>query len=267
MTGRLAQGLEVGPDLAIRLSVVHRLEGRGGHEQEGHAGLGRHGFGHVRLARPGWAFEEDGPSCRPAHALFEGAVGEEQVERLDDLIDDDARALDISEPNVDVARPEKDMGGSPGTDQRTQDGNGQQSDKEDRRQVHPGAVWQMGEPESHRAAAEKAQPQEARDEEKKGEQSREPTATAVLTGLGDVGATGKDDVAAPECFQVGVPRRLHRRPQFLASSSQDGSRIYRLQKVVRQARSASFGTEWQSRLRCAGRRSGVAIRTERPGTD
>ena len=90
--GRGAQGLEVGPDLAVGLAVVHGLERRRRHEEEGDARLPGHGLGQVGLPGPGRPFEEDGPPGRAAHLLLEGLVGEEQVEGLDHLVDHDAAA-------------------------------------------------------------------------------------------------------------------------------------------------------------------------------
>ncbi len=65
--GGLAQRLEVRADLLVGLPVVHRLEGAGGHEEERHAGLGRHGLREVRLARAGMSLEQHTPrrGCRP----------------------------------------------------------------------------------------------------------------------------------------------------------------------------------------------------------
>ena len=85
--GVLAQGLEVGPDLAVGLAVEHRLERRGRHEEERHAGLGGHGLGHVGLARARRPLEQDGLAGRAAHLLGERPVGEEEVEGLDHLLD------------------------------------------------------------------------------------------------------------------------------------------------------------------------------------
>ncbi len=68
--GVLAQGLEVGADLAVGLAVEHGLEGRRRDEQERHAGLGGHGLGHVGLAgaragpRTGWPCGGSRPSAR-----------------------------------------------------------------------------------------------------------------------------------------------------------------------------------------------------------
>ncbi len=58
LAGVLAELLEEGTDFAVRLPVVHRLEGRGRHEQEGDVGLLGHGLGHEGLAGPGRPLEE-----------------------------------------------------------------------------------------------------------------------------------------------------------------------------------------------------------------
>ena len=65
---RLAQLLEEVGDLAVGLAEVRRLDRARGDEQERHAGLTRHGLGHVRLAgaragpRRGWP----GAGCPPS---------------------------------------------------------------------------------------------------------------------------------------------------------------------------------------------------------
>src|SRR5204863_7796726 len=91
----LAQGLEVRTDLAIGLPVVHRLEGRRGHEQEWDAGLFGHGLGHVGLTGSRRTLEQDRPPRRAAHPLTEGLEGEEEVEGLDDFFYDDASPRDV----------------------------------------------------------------------------------------------------------------------------------------------------------------------------
>ena len=85
--GVLAQGLEVGADLAIGLAVEHGLEGGGGHEQERHPGFGGHRLGHVGLSGARWSLEQDRLAGRATHLLSERAVGEEEVEGLGDLLD------------------------------------------------------------------------------------------------------------------------------------------------------------------------------------
>ena len=89
--GGLAQRLEVVADLAAGLAVVHRLERGRRHEQERHAGLARHGLGHVGLAGAGRTLEQDRLARVAAHLLAERLVAEEQVERLDDLVAAPAR--------------------------------------------------------------------------------------------------------------------------------------------------------------------------------
>ena len=78
--GHLAQLLEVRADLARGRAVVHRLERRGGHEEERHAGLARHGLGQVGLAGARRALEQDAAARRAAHVVGERLVGEEEVE-------------------------------------------------------------------------------------------------------------------------------------------------------------------------------------------
>ena len=85
LAGVLAQLLEEGTDLAVRLAVVHRLEGGGRHEEERDVGLLGHRLGDERLARPGRTLEQDAATGRAAHRVAEGLVREEEVDRAHDL--------------------------------------------------------------------------------------------------------------------------------------------------------------------------------------
>ena len=116
--GLAPQLLEVGADLAVGLPVEHRLEGRRRDEEEGHAGLGGHGLGHVRLARPGRALEEDGLAGGAAHLLVEGPVGQEEVERLGDLLDQPLGPAHVVEGHGQLVGPVEDVGRPSGRQKR-----------------------------------------------------------------------------------------------------------------------------------------------------
>ena len=105
----LAQRLEVGADLARRGAVVHGLEARGRHEEERHAGLGGHRLGQVGLAGSGRALEEQAASRRAAHLGAEGAVGQEEVQRADDVGLHQVDALDVCQRDVDLLGAVRDV--------------------------------------------------------------------------------------------------------------------------------------------------------------
>jgi len=131
--GGLAQGLEVGADLPVGLAVVHRLEGRRRDEQERHLGLPGHGPGHVGLARPRRALEKDGPAGGATHALLEGLVGQEEVEALHHLVDDDRHPLDVGQRRLDLTRPVQHVGRAPGAEERQQDGGAEHDHQQQQR--------------------------------------------------------------------------------------------------------------------------------------
>ena len=83
--GVLAQTLEEGADFAVRLAEIHRLERRGGDEQERHLGLFGHGLGHEGLAGSRRSFEEHAAASGATHGVAKGLMGEEEVHRSDDL--------------------------------------------------------------------------------------------------------------------------------------------------------------------------------------
>ena len=182
-TGVLAQGLEVGPDLAVGLAVVHRLEGRRGDEEERHARFGGHGLGHVGLARPRRPFEEQRPPGRTTHVLGELAVAEEEVEGLHDLVDDQPGAADVFEADVDLTGPIEDVRRPTGTEQGHDDGHRQQGDEGHGREVGHQGVGEMG----HGKGA--APPEDGTGHEQQGDgeqdeaEPQQPPLTDPLTGV------------------------------------------------------------------------------------
>ena len=58
-------------------------------------------------------------------------MGEEEVERLHDLFDDDAGALHVRHGDVDLARPVEDVGGAAGRDERDADHEREQDDQQE----------------------------------------------------------------------------------------------------------------------------------------
>ena len=118
LAGRLAQLGEKRADLAVGLPVEHRLERRGGHEEERHAGLARQRLGQMRLTGPRWSLEEDAlPGC-PAHLGTEGGVGQKQVQGTDRLLHHDGDPFYIVQRDVDLLGPVPDMGRAAGRHQR-----------------------------------------------------------------------------------------------------------------------------------------------------
>ena len=195
LAGRLAQRLEVGADLAVGLPVVHRLEGRRRHEQEGHAGLASHGLGHVGLPGAGRSLEEDGAAGRATHALTEGLEGEEQVERLHHLLDDHARAFDVGERHVDLTRAVEDVGRAARAEHRHEDG----AAEEEHQQEGGDVALQAG--RDVRRAQDHGAPQQGAEQQPGGDDSE----------------TGRDPAEA----QVPVPLALHRHVGHRAAQRPD----------------------------------------------
>ena len=133
--GLATELLEVGADLAVRLPVEHGLERRGGDEQEGHAGLGGHGLGHVGLAGARRALEQDGLPGGAAHLLVEGPVGEEEVEGLGDLLDQSLGATHVVEAHGELVGPVEDVGGPARAEQRHDHHEAEEDDESERQQV------------------------------------------------------------------------------------------------------------------------------------
>ena len=133
LAGVLAELLEEGPDLAVGLPVVHRLEGRGGHEEEGDVGLLGHGLGHERLARSGRPLEEHAAPGRPAHGVAERLMGEEQVDGAHDLGLDGVDAHQVLQAHLGLARADERVRRPPGGEQRGQHDRTQHADDEDDR--------------------------------------------------------------------------------------------------------------------------------------
>ncbi len=196
--GRLAQFLEVGPDLPVRLAVVHRLEGRRRDVEERHAGFLGQRLGHVGLAGAGRAFEEDAPPGRATHRLPERLVAQEQVEGADDLLEDDVHPPHVVEADLDLRRAEPHVRRPARRQQRHQQHDGEEPDQDDLGQHHvePGRAGAAcrGAPGRRSAPATTATRPAAR---------RRP-ATAACAAAGSVPASGhigvspSDDAGLPE---------------------------------------------------------------------
>ena len=202
LPGRLAQGLEVGADLAVGLAVVHRLEGRRRHEQERHLGLPGHGLGHVGLARPRRPLEEDGPAGGAAHPLLERLVGQEQVEALHDLLDDDRHPLHVGQRRLDLARPVQHVGGPAGPEQRQQDGRPEDHHEDQQRQGLGDRRGEVGPGGEGRLAVEHPVPHPDADEPHQEGDAAQSALPGTLPGAGDVGGGTAEDAVLLERLQV-----------------------------------------------------------------
>ncbi len=199
LAGRAAQGPEVAADLSVGLAVVHRLEGRRRHEEEGDTGLGGHGLGHVGLARARRPLEEDGPPGRAPHALPEGLVGQEQVEGAHHLVLDDAGALDVVEADVDLARPVEHVGRAPrtehGSDDRQADDRHQGEDREH--------LDQPGRQRRQRPLTrERRHPEPGRGQRDCRGQPPQPPAPGPLASRGHVGQGAAQHLSLTEAHEV-----------------------------------------------------------------
>ncbi len=133
--GIVAQGTEVRTDFAVGLPVVHRLESGRGHEQERHSGLRRHRLGDVGLARPGRPLEKHGPARGPAHPFLEGAVGQEEVERLHHFLDHGAGAHHVGQRHAHLFGAVQHVRRAASHEQRAGHDRAEEDDQEQARQV------------------------------------------------------------------------------------------------------------------------------------
>ena len=181
----LRSALKYGPDLAVGLAVEHGLEGRRRDEEERHAGLGGHGFGHVGLARSRGTLEEDGPARRATHLLGEAPVGRKRLRVLMTSSTRPSGATDIVEAHGHLVRAEEDVGGAPGAQQ----GNHHDQTEHDDEQPSPEAAargtagkcgkWNELPPGSKRS----------RSDQEEGQRRQQPC-TGVATGCSGPGAGG-----------------------------------------------------------------------------
>ena len=193
LVGVLAQLLEERADLAVGLSVVHRLEGRGRDEQEGDVGLLGHGLGDEGLARSGRTLEEDAATRRSPHGVAERLVGEEQVDGADDLGLDAVDAHQVLEAHGGLAGPDERVGRAPGSEEGRGHDRPEHQDDDDDGERAPQPVRQVD-------GGEDAVPGHLPDDDPAehegadGNQAAQAGQAAALTGPGHVG-TAEDGVA------------------------------------------------------------------------
>jgi hypothetical protein len=70
-------------------------------------------------------------------------VGQEEVERVDDLVDDDASPAHVLKANIDLVRTIEDVGRSAGAQQRHHDGDAQNRDESHGGQVREERVGEV----------------------------------------------------------------------------------------------------------------------------
>ena len=129
--GVLSQPLEEGADLSVRLPEVHRLERRGGHEQERHLRLLGHRLGHERLARSRRALEEHPATGRTAHGVAERPVREEEVHGPHDFGLDPVDAHHVVEPHLDLTGADQLVGGAAGSEEGSEHHDGEKRDDDE----------------------------------------------------------------------------------------------------------------------------------------
>ena len=193
LAGVLAQLLEEGADLAVGLPVVHRLEGRGGHEEEGDVRLLGHRLGDERLARPGRPLEEHAAAGRAAHGVAEGLVGQEEVDGAHHLGLDRVDPDEVLEAHLGLAGADERVRRAPGAEEGGQHDRPEHADDEEDgqggaqpvREVHGGEDAVPGDP---------ADDDPAEDECGDRHQAAQAGEAAALTGPGHVGAA-EDGVA------------------------------------------------------------------------
>ena len=126
----LAQRAEVRADLAGGGALEAGVEGRAGREQERHVGLGRERLRRVRLAGARRALEQDAATGLAAQVLGEVTVGQEQVERVHDLVADGVDPDDVGQSDVQLLGPVDHVRRAHPDGQRDQ-GGGDDGDQED----------------------------------------------------------------------------------------------------------------------------------------
>ncbi len=213
LAGVLSQLLEEGPDLAVGLTVEHGLERGRRDEEERHARLGGHRLGHVGLAGARRALEEDRLAGDAAHLLGEGAVCEEEVECLRDLVDQGLRATDVVEADGQIVGPVEDVWRPPGRRHRDDHHQREQEDEGQRRQHRLEGRRHVGHGQRRGRIEEVAEDEHGRDE---GEQDREPSEPAAALPFAMCPDIGAREAGHPVAAQLGehpvavADRRLRR---------------------------------------------------------
>ena len=193
-----AQRTEVGADLAVGLSVVHRLERRRRHEQERHARLARHCLGDVRLARSRWPLEEHAAPRGGAELVAQRLMREEQVERAHDLFPHDVAADDVVETDLDVVWPIQHVRRTAGSPHRQEQHAHQQHDDDE-----AGCQLRIdADGRQHRLAPHEPQRQPEGDAPHGNRQAPDPAHPRVLTRHRDVGLPTAQDLRAVQPFEL-----------------------------------------------------------------
>ena len=199
----LAQRTEVGADLACRRAVVHRLERRRRHEQEGHPGLAGHRLGHVRLAGSRQPFEEQPSPGSPAHLAGERAMREEQVEGTDHVLLDGIDPLDVVEGHADLFGPERDVRRPPGSDGRAEQHHDHREQQQHRHHHERLQRRQLQREEIDRVPDQQPPPQPRRGQRKDEGESPEAALPAALPSRPDV-RLGGEELPHPGIGQQGA---------------------------------------------------------------
>ena len=181
----LAQRPEVGADLPGCRTLEARVEGRAGGEQERHARLGRERLRGVGLAGTRRALEHH-PAAGPApEVLGQVAVGQEQVQRVHDLVADRVDADDVGQPDVELLGPVQHVRRAHADGQRDQHAAEQRDDEQPVQQAERVDAGKGEEVE--RVAGEDAAPQQERRNGQHHRQRREPLAPQDLALTADIG--------------------------------------------------------------------------------
>jgi hypothetical protein len=118
----------------------------------------------------------------------EGLVGQEEIQGLDDLLHDHARALDVVQADLDLAGPVEDVGGAPGGGQGAEHGATEQEDQNDGRNVGPGARGDVRQARVDGMPGEDADPQTHAHHGQRPPKPGDPSPPAPLSGAGHIGA-------------------------------------------------------------------------------
>ena len=205
LTRGLLEGAEESADLPGRHPEPHRLECRGGDEEEGNSGFCRHGFCEVGLSGSRLPLEQDAPAGVPPQLLAEGPVRQEDLEGAGHLLEDEVDAAHVVEPEPDLLGRETNVGRAP-----VDEGHGQHEPEHDedehREQPYPRIRPEVGPPEMQRSALERASYEVDQDEDVQIKQVAKSLSAVALADLFDVVPMHLGHVAKA----LGHPRKVRR---------------------------------------------------------
>jgi hypothetical protein len=185
LAGRLPQRLEVLPDLALGRALEAGLEGRGRGEQERDSSLGGERLGGVGLAGAWAALEQQATAWPATHLAGEPRMGQEQLQRPDDLVLDDVDADHVLEAHVQLLGADHQVRRAAAHEELPAQQQDQHDEEQHRRHHEPVDVRNLEEVD--RVPGEDARPQVGRRQPEQHDDPEQPAAPQPLAARPHVG--------------------------------------------------------------------------------